>query len=88
MANFMGGSAPAMAAQISEGFILVSAATLRSYSLADLQNLRAELDKLLRTARAEVPPQDDALAQAARNRRISRLSSSLQVINNQITMNR
>jgi hypothetical protein len=88
MANFMGGSAPAMASQISDGFILVSAATLRGYTLADLQSLRLELDKLLRATRAEVPPADDALAQAARNRRISRLSSSLQVVGAQITTNR
>jgi len=88
MANFMGGSAPAMAAQIENGFILVSSATLRGYSVADLQNLRMELDKLLRATRAEVPPADDALAQAARNRRISRLSSSLQVIGAQITTSR
>jgi hypothetical protein len=88
MANFMGGSAPAMAAQICDGFILVSAATLRGYTVADLQNLRLELEKLLRSTRAEVPPDGDALAQAARNRKISRLSSSLQVVGAQITTNR
>lgn len=76
----MGGSAPNMAAQICEGYILVSSATFRGYSVGDLQLLRLELDKLLRGARAEVPPSDDALAQAARNRKISRLSSSLQVV--------
>jgi hypothetical protein len=47
-----------------------------------------ELDKLLRTVRAEVPPADDALAQAARNRKISRLSSSLQVVGAKITTTR
>ena len=88
MANFMGGSAPAMAGQISDGNILLSAATLRGYSVGDLQVLRMELEKLLRTARAEVPPQDDAQAQAARNRRIARLSSSLQVVGAQITTSR
>jgi hypothetical protein len=88
MANFMGGSAPAMAGQIGDGFILMSTATLRGYSVPDLQNLRLELDKLLRSTRAEVPPADDALAQAARNRRISRLSSALQVVGAQITTSR
>lgn len=88
MANFMGGSAPAMAAQISEGFILVSTATLRGYATGDLQNLRLELDKLLRTARAEVPPADDAQAAALRNRKIARLSSALQVIGAKITTSR
>jgi hypothetical protein len=88
MANFMGGSATNMAGQICEGYILVSSATFRGYSVSDLQVLRMELDKLLRAARAEVPPADDALAQAARNRKISRLSSSLQVVGAQITIAR
>jgi hypothetical protein len=44
-----------------------------------------ELEKLQRDARAVVPPQDDALAQQARNRKIARLSSALQVIVNKMT---
>jgi hypothetical protein len=85
MANFMGGSAPAMANQIVEGFILLSANTLRGFSDGELNQLRFELEKLQRDARSEVPPQDDALAQQARNRKISRLSSALQVIAHQLT---
>jgi hypothetical protein len=88
MANFMGGSATNMASQICDGFILVSSATFRGYTVPDLQALRLELDKLLRTVRAEVPPADDAVAQAARNRKISRLSSSLQVVGAKITTTR
>ena len=85
MANFMGGSAPAMAAQVAGGFILLSANTLKGFLPGDLMALRTEMDKLLRDARAEVPPQDDALAQQARNRRIARISSALQVITALIT---
>jgi hypothetical protein len=85
MANFMGGSAPAMAAQVAGGFILLSASTLKGFLPGDLMSLRTEMDKLLRDARAEVPPQDDALAQQARNRRIARISSALQIITAQIT---
>ena len=85
MANWMGGSCPAMANQIAEGFILLSTANLKGFLPGDLQALRLELDKLLRTARAEVPPQDDALAQQARNRKISRLSSALQVVQNKLS---
>lgn len=86
MPNWMGGSCPAMASQIAEGFILLSAANLRGFLPGDLQALRLELEKLLRTARAETPPQDDALAQAARNRKISRISSAVQVVQNQLTV--
>jgi hypothetical protein len=85
MANFMGGSAPAMANQIAEGYILLSTNTLRGFLPAELALLRTELEKLQRDARAVVPPQDDALAQQARNRKIARLSSALQVVLNKMT---
>jgi hypothetical protein len=85
MANFIGGSAPAMASQISEGFLLLSTATLRGFLPGDLTNLRLEVDKALREIRALVPPQDDAQAQAARNRKIARLSSAMQVIQAKLT---
>ena len=85
MANFTGGSAPAMANQILEGFVLVSPNTLRGFTPGDLSALRQEIEKLQRTIRAEVPAQDDALAQQARNRKIARLGSALQVVNSQLT---
>ena len=85
MANWMGGSCPAMANQIAEGYILLSAANLKGFFPGDLQALRLELEKLLRNARAEVPPQDDALAQQGRNRKIARISSAVQVVQNQLT---
>jgi hypothetical protein len=88
MASFMGGSAPAMASQVADGFILLSANTLRGYAPAELNALRFELEKLQRDVRAEVPPQDDALAQQARNRKISRISSALQVVVNQASIRR
>jgi hypothetical protein len=80
MANFMGGSAPAMASQIVEGYILVSSATIKGYTPGELNLLRAELEKHQRDVRALVPPQDDATANQARNRKIGRISSALQVI--------
>jgi hypothetical protein len=85
MANWMGGSAPAMAGQVANGFILLSSAQLKGFTPGDLHSFKLELEKLLRTVRSEVPPQDDALAQQSRNHRISRLSSALQVVQNQIT---
>jgi hypothetical protein len=85
MANYMGGSAPAMANQIAEGYILLSTNTLRGFAPGELSLLRQELEKLQRDARAVVPPQDDALAQQARNRKIARLSSALQVVVNKMT---
>ena len=74
-----------MAGQVVEGFILLSSNTLRGFSDGELNLLRFELEKLQRDARSEVPPADDALAQQARNRRISRLNSALQVVSHQLT---
>jgi hypothetical protein len=85
MANWQGGSCPAMAGQIAGGFMLLSSANLKGFLPGELQALKLELEKLLRNVRAEVPPQDDALAQQARNHRISRLSSALQVVQHQMT---
>jgi hypothetical protein len=85
MANFMGGSAPAMANQVAEGFTLLSANNLRGFTPGDLNSLRIELDKLQREARSEVPPADDALANQARNRRIARLHAAMQVVSHKLT---
>jgi hypothetical protein len=84
MANWMGGSCPAMANQIAGGYCSVTAGTLRGFLPTELNALKLELEKQLRNVRAEVPPQDDALAQQARNHKIGRLSSALQVVNNQM----
>jgi len=82
--GFMGGSAPAMASQICEGFILVSLATMKGLTPAELSLLRAEIEKLLREVRATVPPLDDAPANQVRNRKIARLSSALQVVSSKL----
>lgn len=84
MANWMGGSCPAMANQIAGGYLLLTAASLKGFLPGELQALKLELEKLLRGARAEVPPQDDALAQQARNHKISRLTSAVQIVQNQM----
>jgi predicted Rossmann fold nucleotide-binding protein DprA/Smf involved in DNA uptake len=88
MATFMGGSAPAMAAQIAEGFILVSQATLKGFQPAELNALRVELDRLLREVRAEIPPQADPQASQLRNRKLARLSSGIQVVQGKLTSRR
>ena len=85
MANWIGGSCPAMANQIAGGFCVISAATLKGFLPGELQLLRFELEKQLRNVRAEVPPQDDALAQQARNHKIGRLTSAVQVVQYQMT---
>jgi hypothetical protein len=74
-----------MVAQISEGYFLINQNTLRGWAKADLQTLRAELDKALREVRATVPPQDDARQNQVRNWKIGRLNSAIQVVHGVMT---
>ena len=88
VASFMGGSASAMASQIAEGYILLNPNTLRGYSPGDLAALRAEIERLQRDTRAITPPPDDAQANQLKNRKITRLSSALQVVSNKMMSKR
>ena len=45
MANWMGGSCPAMANQIAGGFMLLSSANLKGFLPGELQALKFELEK-------------------------------------------
>lgn len=74
-----------MAAQIADGMYLLNVQTLKGFSAGELALLRQELEKLQRDVRSQVPPQDDAQANQARNRRIGRLSSALQIVANKQT---
>ena len=78
----MGGSAPAMAAQIADGMYILNVQTLKALSGGELAQLRHELEKLQREVRATVSPVDDAQASQARNRRIGRLNSALMIVGN------
>jgi hypothetical protein len=77
-----------MANQVLEGYFLLNKNTLKGFAPGELNLLKAELDKLQRGVRAEVPAQDDALAQQARNRKIARLSGAIQIVNEQLTSRR
>jgi hypothetical protein len=80
MGNFLGGSAYAMASQIAKGYLLVTPIVLRRLTRSELNQLQFELQKIMTDERGSVPPQDDTQALKARNRTISRINNSLQVI--------
>ena len=80
MVSFMGGSAWAMAQQISDGIILVSERTFKPFLRDQLDKLAFELDKLLREVRSEQPPLDATQLQQQRQRKISRLTSALSML--------
>jgi hypothetical protein len=77
-----------MASQIGDGFILLNTNTLKGYLPGELTLLKIELEKLQRDARGVVPPQDDALANQARNRKINRLGSAIQLVGHKMTERR
>lgn len=80
MANFLGGSAWAMAKDIAEGYILVTDRTYRKLDAGELDKLAFELDRILREARGEPAPADDVAAMQTRNRRLARLTGALSML--------
>lgn len=68
------------AADIGEGYVLLSPVLLRSYDLGALRELKLALDLELRDRRSLVPPPDDLRAIQSKQRRIMRLNQALSVL--------
>ncbi|MGQ9752379.1 MAG: hypothetical protein ACUVRE_07060 [Thermoanaerobaculaceae bacterium] len=81
MSPFLGGSAPAMANQVAEGYTLLTAVQLKRLSDLELDQLQFELEKLLRDLRGQIIPADDIAGNQAKNRKIARLTNALQQVN-------
>jgi hypothetical protein len=84
MGVFIGGSAPAMAKEIAEGYILISPPSLRKFKTPELKSLEQELDKAARDLRSELPAIDDTAAVQKRNRKLARVNQALLIIRNLI----
>ncbi len=82
--GFLGGSAYAMARDISEGYILFNPSIMKRTTPAELQQLKFELEKTIRDARANQPPVEDTIAQQQRNRKILRIQQAIMMIENQL----
>ena len=80
MGSFIGGSAPAMARQVCDGYTLLSANSLKRLSIDQMKQLEFEMDKKLRATRGEQPDLNDQQALLLRNRRISRIDGQLRVL--------
>ena len=80
MGTFQGGSAPAMANQICDGYTLVTQLVLKRLTLDQMNMLEFELDKRLRETRSDAIDLNDQPALQARNRRISRIEGALRVV--------
>jgi hypothetical protein len=77
----MGGSAPAMANQISEGYTLLTAVQLKRLTDPEMDLLLFELEKILRDARGEQVDLEDIPALQVRNRKLSRIQNAVLQIN-------
>jgi hypothetical protein len=78
MANFMGGSAWAMAQQIADGFILVSERTYKRLERPELEKLAFEMEKLQREVRSGQVELNDIVAIQGKSRKLSRLTGAIQ----------
>ena len=81
MSPYMGGSAPAMAAQIAEGYTLLTAVQLKRLTDTEMEQLLFELEKILRDARGESVDLEDIPALQVRNRKLSRIQNAVIQIN-------
>lgn len=80
MAHFIGGSAYTMAKDIAEGLILLNHTMLRKFNRSEVQQVLFELDKFARESRSLIVEQTDTQAIQKKNRRISRITSALQIL--------
>lgn len=80
MSHFIGGSAPAMVRQITEGYTLVNVVMLKRFTVGELDTLKFEIEKKIRDLRGEQVDLKETLAVQLKNRRLSRLEGALRII--------
>jgi len=88
MGTFQGGSAPAMASQVCDGYSLLSQVSLKRLSLEQMTKLEFEIEKRLRATRSDAVDLNDQPALQARNRRISRIEGAVRLLRQTIQMRR
>ena len=88
MGTFQGGSAPAMASQVCDGYSSLSQVSLKRLSLDQMTKLEFEIEKRLRATRSDTVDLNDQPALQARNRRISRIEGAVRVLRQTIQMRR
>ena len=69
-----------MAREIAEGYVLMTELTLKRLAAGQIDQLGVEVEKRLRSVRAEQPDLDDIQAIQHRNRRLQRLVGAQRMI--------
>ncbi len=77
MSPYVGGSAPAMASQVADGYTLITAMQLKRLTDPELDQFQFEVEKLLRDLRAQQVPLEDIAAIQLKNRKMSRLVNAI-----------
>ena len=77
---FMGGSPFAMARDIVAGYVTLNSTSMKRLTPPELIQLKFELEKVQTSIRCEQLAQDDQEALQFKNRRLSRLTSALRMI--------
>jgi hypothetical protein len=88
MGTYQGGSAPAMANQVCDGFTLLSQVSLKRLDLDQMKKLEFELEKRLRDTRGQTVDLNDQPALQARNRRISRIEGAVRMLKHTMQLRR
>ena len=88
MGTYQGGSAPAMANQVCDGFTLLSQVSLKRLGLDQMTKLEFELGKRLRVTRGQTVDLNDQPALQARNRRISRIECAVRLLKHTMQLRR
>lgn len=84
MGAFAGGSAYAMANQVSDGYATVSMVSVKRFTDPELTTLRHELERILTSLRGEVIPEGEMDRIKDRNRKMARLNQAVLVIQNHL----
>lgn len=79
--GFSGGSAWAMARDISAGHLAITERTFRRMQPAEIDKLKFEMNRMLNSVRGDQPALDDFDAVRIRNRRIQRLMGAMRMLN-------
>lgn len=82
------GNPLAMARDIADGFLSLSPAALKRYTPADLKTIHQSLQQVLRDARGEAVPTEDAEAVRRKNLRLQRLNQAIMTVANHCRQHR
>lgn len=74
------GNPKKIAQDISEGFMIISAPTLKRYNAADLKTIMNNIAMVSRELRAEQIPLEDVMALKKKNMKVSRLNQAEMII--------